>query len=97
MHLLSDALLWKFYYIFYINFISEVINIDFWQIWYFDVKDTVWVGLQLSAILMQTVGRFNIMWVAPKLEILEAVQSSCWYKVWVYMIFCISLEKIFYY
>ena len=24
----------------YTDFISEVINIDFWQIWYFDVKGT---------------------------------------------------------
>ena len=42
------------------NFISEVINIDFWQIWHFDVKDTGWVGLELSIIFMQTVGRFDI-------------------------------------
>ena len=25
---------------------SEVINIDFWQIWHFDVKSTGWVGLE---------------------------------------------------
>ena len=29
-------------------------------IWHFDVKGTGWVGLLLSVILMQTVGRFNM-------------------------------------
>ena len=45
----------KFHYISYTNFIFEVINIDFWQTWHFDVKDTGWVGLQLSIIFMQIV------------------------------------------
>ena len=40
--------------------ISEVINIDFRRIWHFDVKGTMLVGLQLSVILTQTVGRFNM-------------------------------------
>ena len=34
-------------------------SIDFWQIWYFDVKDTGLVGLHVSIILTQTVGRFD--------------------------------------
>ena len=33
------------------NFISEVINIDFWQIEHFDVKGTGWMGLQRRVIL----------------------------------------------
>ena len=57
----------KLHYISYTNFIFEVINIDFWQIWHFDVKVTRWVGLQLSVILTQTVGRFD-MWVVPNLK-----------------------------
>ena len=40
------------------NFVSGVINIDFWKIWHFDVKGTGWVGLELSIIFMQTMGRF---------------------------------------
>ena len=62
MHLLIYAHVWKkekLHFIPYNNFIFKVINIDFWQIWHFDVKDTKWVGLQLSVILTQTVGRFN--------------------------------------
>ena len=43
----------------YTNFISEVINIDFQQIWHFDVKGTWWVGLELTIIFMQAMGRFN--------------------------------------
>ena len=39
---------------------SEVINIDFWQIWDFNVKGTGWVDLELSIILTQTVGRFDM-------------------------------------
>ena len=35
-------------------------NIDFRQIWHFDVKATGWVGLQLSVILMQNVGKFDM-------------------------------------
>ena len=31
--------------ILYIRFIFEVINIDFWQIWLFDVKGAEWLGL----------------------------------------------------
>ena len=53
----------------YTNFISEVINIDFRQIWHFDLKGTRWVGLELSIIFMQTVGSFN-MWVTPYTGIL---------------------------
>ena len=47
------------------NFIFEVININFWEIQHFDAKGTDWVGLQLSVILTQTVGRFE-MRVIPK-------------------------------
>ena len=39
---------------------SEVTNINFWQIWHFDMKGTVWVGLELSIISIQTVGRFDM-------------------------------------
>ena len=42
-----------------LTFKFEVININFWQIWHFDVKDTGQMGLQISVILTQTVGRFN--------------------------------------
>ena len=31
------------------DFEIKVININFWQIWYFDIKDTGWLGLQLIA------------------------------------------------
>ena len=41
-------------------FISEVINIDFWQIWHFGVKGTGWVILELCIIFMQTEGRFDM-------------------------------------
>ena len=41
-------------------FISEVINIDFWQIWHFGVKGTGWVRLELSIIFSQTVERFDM-------------------------------------
>ena len=40
--------------------VFEVININFWEIWYFDIKDTGWVDLQLRVILTQIVGRFNM-------------------------------------
>ena len=33
-------------------------NIGFWQIWHFDM--TGWVGLALSFILTETVGRFDM-------------------------------------
>ena len=39
---------------------SEVINIDFRQIWHFDVKGTGWVGLELSIIMTQSVGKFDM-------------------------------------
>ena len=41
----------------YANFISEVITIDFWLIWHFDVKGTGWVGLELelSIVFIETV------------------------------------------
>ena len=42
------------------NFISEVTNIDFGQICHFHRKVIGWVGLEISVILTQTVGRFNI-------------------------------------
>ena len=35
-------------------------NINFWQIWHFEVKGTGLVGMQLSVVLTQTVGRFDI-------------------------------------
>ena len=35
-------------------------NINFRQILHFDVKPTGWVGLELSNILTQTVGRFDM-------------------------------------
>ena len=41
----------KLHYISGTNFIFEVINMNFWQIWHFDVRDTGWVGLQLRIIL----------------------------------------------
>ena len=50
-----------------LTFISEVTNIGFWQICHFDV--TEWLGLELSVILTQTVGRFD-MWVTPYAGIL---------------------------
>ena len=55
----------------YTNFISEVVNIDFWQIWHFNVKGVGWVGLELeiSIIFMQSLGRFQ-MWVTPYTSIL---------------------------
>ena len=55
----------------YTNFISEVVNIDFWQIWHFNVKGAGWVGLELeiSIIFMQSLGRFQ-MWVTPYTSIL---------------------------
>ena len=37
----------------------KILNIDFWKIRHFDVKGTGWVGLELSIIFMQTVGRFT--------------------------------------
>ena len=44
MHLFNDALK-----ILYTNSVFDievkVININFWQIWYINVKDTVWLGL----------------------------------------------------
>ena len=39
------------------------------QIWHFDVKGTAWVGLELSIIFMQIVGRFDT-WVTPYTGIL---------------------------
>ena len=41
------------------NFIEfpEVITIDFPQIRHFELKGTGWVGLELSVILTQTVGK----------------------------------------
>ena len=53
----------------YTNLISEVININFWQIWHFDVTGTGWVDLELSIIFTQTVWRFD-MWVTPYMIVL---------------------------
>ena len=39
-------------------FTPKVIIIGFWQIWHFDL--TGWMGLELSVILMQTAGRFDM-------------------------------------
>ena len=39
---------------------SEVINIDFQEIYNFDVKDKGWVGLKFSVILILIVGRFDM-------------------------------------
>ena len=72
MHFSIYALVWKkekLYKNSYTNFISEVINIDFWRIWHFDVKGTEWVGLEHSIVLALTPGRFN-MWVTPYTGIL---------------------------
>ena len=72
MHLFIYAIVWKkekLHYNSYTNFISEVVNIDFWQIWHFDVKGTGWVVLELSIIFMQIVRRFD-MWVTPYIAIL---------------------------
>ena len=60
VYALIYALVWKKEKVY--SLISEVVNIDFWQIWYFEVKGTGWVGLELSIIFMETVGRFD-MWV----------------------------------
>ena len=64
MHVFIDALCErkkeKLHYISYANFILGVININFWQIWHFDIMDTWWVGLQLRIILTKTVGRFDM-------------------------------------
>ena len=50
----------KLHYISYYNFMFEVININIWQIWDFDIKGIGRVSLQLSIILMQTVRRFDM-------------------------------------
>ena len=44
----------------YTNFISAVIDIDFWRIWHFDMKGTGLVGLKRSIIFMQTERRFDM-------------------------------------
>ena len=48
---------------------SGVININFRQIWYIDVKGSGWVSLELSVILSQTVGRSD-MRVTPYTSVL---------------------------
>ena len=63
MHLFIYALVWKkekLHLNSYTNFISEVINIDFQEIYHFDVKDEGWVGLKFSVILILIVGRFDM-------------------------------------
>ena len=63
MHLFIYALVWKkekLHLNSYTNFISEVINIDFQEIYNFDVKDKGWVGLKFSVILILIVGRFDM-------------------------------------
>ena len=66
MYLFIYALVWKkenLHQNSYTNSISDVINVNF------DAKGTGWVGLELSNILTQTVGRFD-MWVTPYIDIL---------------------------
>ena len=66
MYLVIYALVWKkenLHQNSYTNSISDVINVNF------DAKGTGWVGLELSNILTQTVGRFD-MWVTPYIDIL---------------------------
>ena len=41
---------------------SQVINIDFQQIWHFDVKVNGWVGLELSVIWTQTMENSISKW-----------------------------------
>ena len=53
----------------YTNFISAVIDINFWRIWYFHMKGTGLVGLEPSIIFMQTEGRFD-MWATLYTDIL---------------------------
>ena len=61
MHLFIDVRMKEqLHYISYTYFIFEVIKINFWKTRHFDVQDTGWVGLQLSIILTQTVGRFDM-------------------------------------
>ena len=62
----------------YVSFMSQVISIHFRQIWHSDVKGTGWVSLELTIILTETVGRFN-MWVTPYTSILtlESWNISC--------------------
>ena len=69
MHLFIYTLAWKkeLHQNSYTNFISDVINIGFLQIWHFDV--TGWVGLDFGFILMQIVGGFEI-WMTPYTGIL---------------------------
>ena len=74
MHLFIYTIVWKkekLHQNSYTNFISEVVNIDFWQIWHFNVKVAGWVALELeiSIIFMQSLGRFQ-MWVTPYTSIL---------------------------
>ena len=74
MLLFIYALLWKkenLHENTYSNFTPKVIIIGFWQIWHFDL--TGWMGLELSVILMQTAGRFD-MWVTPSTDILTLVK-----------------------
>ena len=74
MHLFIYTIVWKkekLHQNSYTNFISAAVNIDFWQIWHFNVKGAGWVGLELeiSIIFMQSLGRFQ-MWVTPYTSIL---------------------------
>ena len=73
IHLFIDALVWDKEKFPYTNFLFEVININFWQIWYFDVKGTGWLVVILNVILAQAVGKFD-MWIAPKAI---STQKSC--------------------
>ena len=45
----------------------------FLAMWYFDVKGTGWVGLELTIIFTETVGRFS-MWVTPYTGILTLIK-----------------------
>ena len=60
IHLFIDALVCDKKKFPYTNFLFEVININFWQIWYFDVKGTGWLVVILNVILAQTVGKFDM-------------------------------------
>ena len=60
IHSFIDALVRNKEKIPHTNFIFAVININFWQIWHFNVKGTGWLVLNLSVILTQTVGKFDM-------------------------------------
>ena len=78
----------------YTNFISEVINIDFRQIWHFDMKGTGWVGLERCIIFTQTMWSFD-MWVVPYTGILKLAKLNISYiKTYVLRHYKVSLLLI---